>query len=136
MRHLIKTNFEPLFKNFFDVENDFSFAKNEKPAVNISENEKSYELEFAVPGFQKEDLKVKVENSQLLVSAEQKQESENTEDKKYTRREFSYKSFSRSFYIPEKVNSEAIEAKYENGILYLSLPKAVESQDSKNISIK
>jgi HSP20 family protein len=93
-----------------------------KPAVNIKEDDKNYVLDFAIPGIDKKDLKVDMNEDTLTISSEIKNESEvNKED--YKRKEFSYRSFSRSFYIPDNVNREKIEANYKDGILTVSLPK-------------
>jgi len=93
-----------------------------KPAVNIREDDKNYVLDFAIPGIDKKDLKIDMNEDTLTISSETKNESEeNKED--YRRKEFSYTSFSRSFYIPENVNREKIEANYKDGILTVSLPK-------------
>jgi HSP20 family protein len=93
------------------------------PAVNILEDEKTYHLSFNAPGFEKEDFKVNIENNLLTVSAEHKAEVNETE-KNYTRVEFRYGSFSRSFRLPkDKVNEEGIQASYKNGILSVALPK-------------
>ncbi len=136
MRHLVKTNFEPLFKNFFDLETP-AFGNSEfMPPVNIAENEHEYHLEFFLAGYKKEDLKVKLENDHLTVSAQSSTEkTEENEKKHYTRREYISKAFSRSFYIPEQIKEKDIQAQYENGILTLVLPKAVKQQ-AKEISIK
>ncbi|HEU4716569.1 MAG TPA: Hsp20/alpha crystallin family protein [Bacteroidia bacterium] len=92
------------------------------PAVNIRETAKDYSIEFAVPGFKKEDFKIRVEKDVLIVSADEKEEKK--EDKEtYTRREFSFHSFSRSFILPESAERENIEAKYENGILKIVVSK-------------
>jgi HSP20 family protein len=93
------------------------------PSVNISENEKEWNLEVSAPGFSKEDFKINLEKEVLTVSAEHKAEV-NKDTKNYTRREFSYGSFSRSFRIKENsVEVEKVSAAYENGILSISLPK-------------
>ena len=107
------------------------------PAVNIKDLETKYELELSVPGFNKSDFNIKVENQKLLISAELKSEDETDQDK-YTRREFSYQSFERSFQLPkEMINDEAIDAKYEAGILKVILPKRPEMlpKEPKNIAI-
>lgn len=97
------------------------------PAVNINETNKEFNLEFAAPGFKKEDFKVNVDGNMLCINAE-KQKEKTDEDKRYTRREFSYNSFSRSFTLPENVNAEKIDAKYAHGILKLSVPKLKETK--------
>ena len=95
------------------------------PAVNILENEDAYELEFNAPGIKKEDFKITFDQSILTVSFE-KQEDKKEETKKFIKREFSSQSFKRSFTLDDKINADAIEAKYENGLLTLTLPKVEE----------
>ena len=96
------------------------------PAVNIKENEEDFELELAIPGKKKEDFNVEVDNNVLTVSMETQQEDEQKEDN-YTRREFSYTSFRRSFTLPETVNEDKINANYKDGILRFTLPKKEEA---------
>jgi HSP20 family protein len=108
-----------LFEDVFSGKDYASFV----PAVNISENDKEWKLEVSAPGFSKEDFKINLEKEVLSVSAEHKEEV-NKNEKNYTRREFSYGSFSRSFRIKENtVDVEKIGAAYENGILNITLPK-------------
>ena len=104
------------------------------PAVNVRETESGFQLEVAAPGLQKEHFSVKVEGRVLTVSAENKQETDK-EEGKWTRKEFSYTSFSRSFTLPESVDANAIAAKYENGILSVSVAKAGRVKP-KSIEIK
>lgn len=92
------------------------------PAVNIHETTDGYHVELNVPGRNKEDFKVSIDNNLLTIAFEKKEAAE-SKDYKTLRREFSFKSFKRSFTLDEKVNAEAIQAKYENGILKLYLPK-------------
>lgn len=99
-----------------------------KPAVNIREDDKNYILDFAIPGFEKKDLKIDLNEDVLTISSEIKNESEESKDC-YSRKEFSYKAFSRSFYIPENVNMEKIEANYKDGILTVALPKQEEEKN-------
>ncbi|HWY11305.1 MAG TPA: Hsp20/alpha crystallin family protein [Bacteroidia bacterium] len=135
-------NFTPtLFADIFD--NAKFFGKNwlEKefgqslPAVNIKETNKDFNLEFAAPGFKKNDFKVSVDHNVLNICAE-KEEEKKEENKRFTRKEFSYNSFSRSFTLPESVNAEKIDAKYEEGILKLSVPKLVETKSLPKKEIK
>jgi HSP20 family protein len=92
------------------------------PSANITETDKEYKIELAVPGMERKDFKVAVENGVLYVGSE-KEEEHTDEDKNYTRREYSYSGFKRSFSLPENCFEDKIKAKYENGILNLILPK-------------
>ncbi|MDH3649059.1 MAG: Hsp20/alpha crystallin family protein [Saprospiraceae bacterium] len=106
---------------FFD--DDFFTARSRwLPAVNIKDVNGSFEIEVAAPGLRKEDFNVAVENGLLKISCEKEEKKEEKEDN-YTRREFSYRSFNRSFAIPENTDPDSIEAKYEDGILKLRLKK-------------
>lgn len=107
------------------------------PKVNITESDASFSLEFAAPGLHKKDFKIDVNNNVLTVSAAQ-EESKEDKEKQYTRREYSYSSFSRSFTLPEEVEQEKIEATYDGGILKLVLPKnaKVSKTNHKAIEIK
>src|SRR6185437_8162780 len=97
------------------------------PAVNISENKERFEVSLAAPGMKKADFNIDVERNTLTISAETKAEKEE-KDERYTRKEYSYSSFSRSFTLPEGVNKDKIDASYDNGVLTLSLPK---TEDAK-----
>jgi HSP20 family protein len=114
-----------LFSDLFDDDRFFTspWMRGENlPATNIKENEKNFEIEVAVPGFKKNDINVTVDNGMLTVSAEQKQEEQKDEDS-YKRREFSCRSFSRSFKLPENTKEDDITAKYEDGVLKLAVAK-------------
>ncbi len=101
------------------------------PSVNIVENEEAYLIEIAAPGLKKKDFEVKIEDDNLLISV-----SNNAEAKRYKRREFSYDSFSRKFYLAKDINREAIDARYKLGVLTVSLTKVVDSEEkSKTIEI-
>jgi HSP20 family protein len=103
--------------------NDFFLENKWVPAMNVKETDKRFEIEIAAPGFTKEDFKVSIENGVLRIEAENKDEMEKKEDD-YTRREFNYNSFYRSFTLPENVNEdEMIDATYKRGILKLVLNK-------------
>jgi HSP20 family protein len=97
------------------------------PAVNIREDEKKFILDLAVPGIDKKELKIDINEDVLTISSETKKESEENSDG-YKRKEFSYSSFCRSFQVPENVNKEKIEANYKDGILSVNLPKAEEEK--------
>lgn len=92
------------------------------PSVNITENDKDFKIELAAPGLEKKDFKIETDNDTLTISSEKKEEKKE-EKENYRRQEFSYESFSRSFQLPENSLPEKIEAKYENGLLQLTLPK-------------
>ena len=110
--------------DFFPV---LSNRTSSMPAVNIREDEKNYVLDLAVPGIDKKDLKIDINEDVLTISSETKNETEESKDG-YKRKEFSYSSFCRSFYIPENVNREKIEANYKDGILTVALPKQEEEK--------
>lgn len=126
MSNLFDDDFFPVFQN----------RSSSLPAVNIREDEKRYSLELAVPGMERKDLKIDINEDVLTISSESKNEKEE-EKNGYKRREFSYSSFCRSFYIPENVNRDKIEASYKDGILTVGLPKQEEekSKISRQISI-
>lgn len=131
--------FSNLFENFF--ENEFPNLHGgdlfKTPAlVNIKDQKDGYKIEVAAPGFKKEDFSVRVENNVLTLSAESKQETETTEDHKYTRKEFNFSSFTRSFTLPRTVEAAKVSATYENGILLVTLPKKEEAKQTASIDIK
>ena len=98
------------------------------PAVNVLEQEEHFAIEVAAPGWNKEDFSIKVEDDTLLISAERENSAEQQEEGRYTRREFAYNSFRRSFTLPDTVDSEGIGANYTNGILRITLPKRDEAK--------
>ncbi|WP_128547521.1 Hsp20/alpha crystallin family protein [Larkinella soli] len=93
------------------------------PAVNVKEDDKAYHIEVAVPGLKKEDFTVNLENNYLTIASRQEQSNEEKAEN-FTRKEFSYSSFQRSFRLPKNVNNEQIQAAYTDGILKIELPKA------------
>ncbi|REJ84790.1 MAG: Hsp20/alpha crystallin family protein [Bacteroidetes bacterium] len=127
--------FSDFFGDFFNEDLAPRSLFRSVPAVNIREDENQFWIEIAAPGMDKKDFKVDVDNGVLSISAERKEE--NSEEKNsYTRKEFSYSTFSRSFTLPESVNSENIIAKYENGVLMLTLPKKEEARKKQPLEIK
>lgn len=106
------------------------------PSVNITENEKEFEIEMAAPGLERKDIKVEVENNMLCISSE-KEEDKKEDKKNYTRREYSYNSFKRSFSLPENSLPDKVNAKYDKGILHIVLPKkeVTVSKLSKEIKV-
>ncbi len=120
---------ESLFDDFFGynypIKKLMNTNTNEVMKTDIKETENSYELEISVPGFKKEDLQAELKDGYLTVSGTTARENDETDEStgKYIRRERFYGSCSRSFYVGEDVKQEDIKAKYENGILSLSVPK-------------
>ena len=100
-----------------------------RPAANIIDNEKDFTIELAVPGMKKDDFNIKLEDDVLNISVErQEEEGEVKEEKNFTRREFRYDGFCRSFSMPEIVDQENIKADYKNGVLSVALPKSEEAK--------
>ena len=134
---LIRKNdwmFPAVFNDFFDNENffrgdllDTRFFKNTLPAVNIMENEKDFMIEVAAPGFSKKDFHINVDDKVLMIKGEKKEEKK-VKEENYTKREFSYNSFQRTFNLPQFVLADKIEGKYEDGILKIMLPKMEEAR--------
>jgi HSP20 family protein len=127
---ITKRSFRPFYMpNLFDDDffSSLPTRTSSMPAVNIRENEKNYLLELAVPGMEKKDLKIDINEDVLTISAENKNENEEQKDG-YKRKEFSYSSFCRSFYIPENADKEKIAANYKEGVLYVELPKQEEEK--------
>ena len=115
-----------------DVESKVSGSM---PTVNISEDESFYILDVAAPGMEKKDFTLELIHNVLTISAEKEEEKEETK-KKFTRREFNYASFKRSFTLPDSVNKSGIVASYEKGILNISLPKKEEAKERIPTQIK
>lgn len=105
------------------------------PKVNIKETADAFMVEMAVPGLKKSDFHIEIDNEVLSISTETQEENEHKEDK-YTRREFGYASFKRTFTLPESVNDEKINASYNQGILSIVLPKKDEAKQKPARSIK
>ncbi|TDS12417.1 Hsp20/alpha crystallin family protein [Sphingobacterium paludis] len=102
------------------------------PAVNIAETQDSYTIELAAPGLQKSDFKINVDKNLITISVEKKEESV-TEDKLYSKKEFSYSSFTRSFSLPESVNYNSIDATYTDGVLNVSVGKKEDAIVAKRL---
>lgn len=124
--------FSPMFDDLFGRElfnwgnNNFSSTSTTMPSVNIRETRDNYEVEVAAPGMEKKDFKITLDGNLLTISSSKQQSNEETNDR-YTRREFSYQSFQRSFELPKDVvDQDNINARYDNGLLYLSIPKKEE----------
>jgi HSP20 family protein len=135
---ITRRSFRPFYTpNLFD--DDFfpvlSNRTSSMPAVNIREDEKNYILELAVPGIDKKDLKIDINEDVLTISSETRNEVEENKDD-YRRKEFSFSSFCRSFYIPENVNRDKIEANCKEGILTVGLPKQEEEKNKITRQVK
>jgi HSP20 family protein len=121
------------FSDFFDTSRLFNtnWFENEfsqwMPSVNILEDGQRFRIELAAPGFTRNDFKVNLDGDILTISAEKKEEHKE-KDSRFTRKEFTYNSFSRSFTLPQSVDPQKIDAKYEEGILKFSLPKKEEAK--------
>jgi HSP20 family protein len=134
--------FPSVFTDLFDYDKFFSssmFKDFEKslPAANVKETDKEFKIELAAPGFKKDDFKVNLDNDVLSISAETKDEK-NEESERYTRKEFSYNSFSRSFQLPQSADGEKINARYEGGILKIDVRKkdaAIKDSNKKQIHV-
>jgi HSP20 family protein len=126
----LPTMFDRFFENdLFDWSNrHFSTTDTTLPSVNIKESPDEFEVELAAPGFVKSDFNIELNHDVLTISSEKNVEKETKENQQFARREFSYQSFSRSFTLPNTVDSEKIMAKYENGILRLIIPKKEEAK--------
>ncbi|KQS47287.1 MULTISPECIES: Hsp20/alpha crystallin family protein [Flavobacterium] len=122
--------FDDIFgRELFNWENNnFSTTSTTLPSVNIKETTDTYEVEVAAPGLEKNDFKVTLDGNLLTISSE-KENKQVSEQQNFTRREFSYQSFQRSFELPKNVvDEENISARYENGLLLLSIPKKEEAK--------
>ena len=107
------------------------------PAVNITESDNGYTIEVAAPGLAKKDFKIDLDKTSLAIASVREDKQEESNDR-YTRREFRYTNFSRSFTLPETVDSDKISATHKDGILYVNIPKLDEAQEkpARQIAIK
>ena len=103
-----------------------------QPSVNIVEEADQHLIHLAAPGLTKEDFKIKIDKDHLIISSEKEQ----TEAGKFTRKEFNYSSFKRSFYLPKEVNKDGISAEYNNGILSVTLVKKEEAKEKDPVTIE
>lgn len=135
-RNDLNTGINDVFESIF---NDSFFTDrmvSRVPAVNVCETQDHYQIEMAAPGLNKEDFKIKLDRNLLSVSVEQSHQQDQTK-KNYNKREFSYSSFVRSFALPESADDANIEAKYQEGILSISVAKKEEAkQVIRQIEIK
>lgn len=117
-------------RDLFDWENkNFSDTNTTIPAVNIKETADNYEVEVAAPGMTKKDFRVELDGNNLTISSERSNQKEENEEERYSRKEFSYQSFQRTFTLhKDVVDIDKIQAKYENGLLHLIIPKKEEAK--------
>ncbi len=133
------TLFPSLFDDFFkpwrewglDFNGGRSFAALTVPAVNVSEDKDAYKLQLAAPGMKKNDFRIDLDGNMLTISAETEEKKEE-KGEKFSRQEYNYNSFSRSFNLPETINRDKIEAHYEDGVLKLKLPKKEEVKKTES----
>jgi HSP20 family protein len=129
------SNYQPsVFDRFFDNDlfdwsnRNYSSTNTTLPSVNIKESSEDFEVEVAAPGLTKNDFKIRLNNDLLTISSEKEIDKETNDGQSFTQREFSYQSFNRSFSLPNTADSEKIAAKYENGILRITIPKKEEAR--------
>lgn len=139
MKTLNKNNiwFPEFLENIF-LENSLDTLKNYEtfstPAVNIIENLPNFVLELAVPGLNKEDFAIEIEEDTLKITSKKVEEKEEgLKDLKFLKKEFNYTSFERSFKLPENIETDSIQANYENGVLKVTLPKMEEKKALKKM---
>jgi HSP20 family protein len=137
-------NYPSIFDRFFDTNfydwtsDNYSTTNTTVPSANIKESAEKFEIHIAAPSFAKNDFKIEVNNNVLTVCSEKEVKNETKEGERFTRKEFSYQSFCRSFSLPNTADTEKITANYENGILAIEIPKKEEAKPkpSKMIEIK
>ena len=125
-----RSNLWPSLPDFFDFDKFFGadwMRKDLVPAVNIKDNPDSYEIELAAPGLRKKDFNISISNGILRISSE-KEDSKEEKGENYTRKEFSYSTFSRSFALPGSVDEDHVNASYKDGVLTIKLMKVEESE--------
>lgn len=142
---LVKTNY-PLFGNLFDDffgteladwrNQNFSATNTTLPKVNIKEDENGFVVEMAAPGMKKGDFKINVDNGLLTISSQKQEEHKEGEGEKYTRREFAYHAFTRSFTLPNSADADKVSASYNDGILTVTIPKKEEAKPKPPKSIE
>jgi len=124
-RSYVPAYWDDFFNDKFFNQLKSTDSKGNRPAVNVSEDEKGYTIQVAVPGIAKDDFNLEIESDVLTISTEQK-ENKDEQKQNFLRREFNYQSFKRSFQLPETIDQEQIKANCDAGILTLSLPKMEE----------
>jgi len=136
-RNYVPAYWDDFFNDRFYKQFNSSACQTHAPAVNVMEDEKSYQIEVAAPGVQKSDFSLELENDVLTISTEKKEDKQDQKPN-YLRREFNFQSFKRSFELPESIDQEGIKASHEAGILIVTLPKREEvvQKVTKQIEVK
>jgi HSP20 family protein len=135
-RNAVNPFFSDVFQSLLNESPISERLINKTPAVNIAETENQFEIELAAPGLSKEDFKINLDKNILSVSAEKKVENVE-EGKKYSKKEYAYNSFVRSFTLPETADQSKIEAEYVDGILKLNVAKKEEAKiQAREIAVK
>jgi HSP20 family protein len=124
--------FNDNWAQFFNDDFSTTEFRSTKPAVNVRETENGYSLEVAAPGMKKEDFRIDLDRNILTISVSKENEQQE-QATGYTRREFHYSSFSRSFTLPETIDTESISGSYTDGILNVQIPKKVEAKPEKKV---
>lgn len=136
--NLVRRNYSPFISDIFDnlIERSDNFERKcSSPAVNIIENKDFFQVDVAVPGIDKKNIKINLEKNLLSISSEAEEKNE-SEKVNFTHKEFSYSKFCRTFSVPKSVDSNKIEAKFEKGVLNIILPKKEEEKIEINKEIK
>ena len=132
--HSLWPSFTNLERDFFDE--PFFIHEGNTPSVNIVETDDAFRVEMAALGLKKEDFNIELNEDVLTISSEKEQDAEeSTQNSRYSRREYSYQSFSRSFYLPEMIKADKIKATYKDGILAVLIPKRKEQKRAKTVKI-
>lgn len=126
--------FPSLFNEFFDSDRfdmaNMGFGNSTMPAVNIKETKDDFVVEVAAPGMKKDDFLIELDNNLLVISSEKEEKTESKQEGgEFTRKEFSYSSFKRSFTLPKSIEESKIKANYSEGVLKIMLPKKEEAKE-------
>lgn len=132
--------FPTMFREFLDRDlsdmANMGFDNSTMPAVNIKEGKDDFVVEVAAPGMKKDDFKIELDNNVLVISSEKEDRKEEKEEGQFTRQEFSYQSFKRTFTLPNTIDEKDIKASYKEGILNIVLPKKEEAKEKPKRMIK
>jgi HSP20 family protein len=138
-RYVVNRNLvDELFSNFLknDYHENYLDKCGNQPATNVFETEKDYRIELLLPGFPKDDVQINYHKNLLTIKVDKAETENKNEELKYARREFGSFNFEKNFKVPESVDADKINAKFENGILYISLPKKEEALEKAPVEIK